>query len=72
MKAAREMPLQPSWHPRRYVRRRSRALEDAVTSMRCLNRLRLVRQAAETTPGAEEFCARFDAIEQARAVPGTA
>ena len=48
------------------------ALEDAVTSMRCLNRLRLVRQAAETTPGAEEFCARFDAIEQARAVPGTA
>ena len=48
------------------------ALEDAVTSMRCLNRLRLVRQAAETIPGAEEFCARFDAIEQARAVPGTA
>ena len=40
------------------------ALEDGVTSMRCLNRLRLVRQAAASTPGAEEFCARFDAIEQ--------
>jgi hypothetical protein len=47
------------------------ALEDGVTSMRCLNRLRLVRQAAASTPGAEEFCARFDAVEQARAVPGT-
>jgi transcriptional regulator with XRE-family HTH domain len=40
------------------------ALEDGVTSMRCLNRLRLVRQAAASTPGAEEFRARFDAIEQ--------
>jgi transcriptional regulator with XRE-family HTH domain len=39
------------------------ALEAGVTSMRCLNRLRLVRQAAASTPGAEEFCARFDAIE---------
>jgi len=47
------------------------ALEDGVTSMRCLSRLRLVRQAAASAPGAEEFCARFDAIEQARAVPGT-
>ena len=46
------------------------ALEDGVTSMRCLSRLRLVRHAAASTPGAEEFCARFDAIEQARAVPG--
>ena len=35
-----------------------------VTSMRCLNRLRLVRQAAGSTPGAEEFCARFDAVER--------
>lgn len=47
------------------------ALEDGVTSVRCLSRLRLIRQAAASTPGAEEFCARFDAIEQARAVPGT-
>lgn len=45
-------------------------LEDGVTSVRCLNRLRLVRQTAASTPGAEEFCARFDAIEQARTVPG--
>ena len=36
--------------------------------MRCLNRLRLVRQAAASTPGTEEFCARFDAIEQTLAV----
>jgi hypothetical protein len=43
------------------------ALEDGVTSIRCLNRLRLVRQAAASTPGAKEFCARFDAIEQALA-----
>jgi hypothetical protein len=43
------------------------ALEGGVTSMRCLNRLRLVRQAAASTPGAEEFCARFDTIEQALA-----
>jgi transcriptional regulator with XRE-family HTH domain len=40
------------------------ALEEGVTSMRCLNRLRLVRQAAANVPGAEDFCARFDAIEQ--------
>jgi hypothetical protein len=40
------------------------ALEDRVTSMRCLNQLRLVRQAAASTPGAEEFCARFDMVEQ--------
>jgi transcriptional regulator with XRE-family HTH domain len=45
------------------------ALEDGVTSVRCLNRLHLIRQAAASTPGAEEFCGRFDAIEQARAVP---
>jgi hypothetical protein len=47
------------------------ALEDGVTSMRCLNRLHLIRQAAASTPGAEEFCGRFDAIEQARTVPST-
>ena len=50
------------------------ALEGGVTSIRCVNRLRLVRQAAAGIPGAEEFCARFDAIDQAltvrRAVPG--
>jgi hypothetical protein len=43
------------------------AIEGGVTSMRCLNRLRLVRQAASGAPGAGEFCARFDAIEQAMA-----
>jgi transcriptional regulator with XRE-family HTH domain len=47
------------------------ALEDGVKSMRCLNRLRLVRQAAASTPSAEEFCIRFDAIERALAAPGT-
>ena len=36
------------------------AIEGGVTSMRCLNRLRLVRQAAGNTAGAEEFCERFD------------
>jgi transcriptional regulator with XRE-family HTH domain len=49
------------------------ALEAGVTSMRCLGRLRLVRQAAASSAGAEEFCARFDAVERAlvpsRAVP---
>jgi hypothetical protein len=40
-----------------------------VTSMRCLIRLGLVRQAAANIPGAEEFCARFDAIERLLAVP---
>ena len=43
------------------------ALERGVTSIRCLNRLRLVRLAAGTTTGAEEFCARFDAVERALA-----
>jgi hypothetical protein len=43
------------------------ALEDGVTSTRCLNQLRLVRCAAASTPGAEEFCARFDAAERAQA-----
>jgi hypothetical protein len=47
------------------------ALEHRVTSVRCLSRLRLVRQAAASTPGGEEFCARFDAVEQALAVPGS-
>jgi hypothetical protein len=45
------------------------ALETGVTSMRCLNRLRLIRQAAATTPSAEEFCNRFDAIDQALTAP---
>jgi hypothetical protein len=45
------------------------AIEGGVTSMRCLNRLRLVRQAAVSIPGAEEFCARFDTIDQALATP---
>jgi len=40
------------------------ALEGGVTSMRCLNRLRLVRQAAGNTAGAQEFCERFDAVER--------
>jgi hypothetical protein len=39
-------------------------LEAGVTSMRCLNRLRIVRQAAASTTGAQEFCERFDAVEQ--------
>jgi hypothetical protein len=41
------------------------AIESGVTSMRCLNRLRLVRQAAGNTAGSEEFCERFDVIERA-------
>jgi transcriptional regulator with XRE-family HTH domain len=45
------------------------ALEGGVTSMRCLSRLRLVRQAAANVTGAEEFCARFDAIERVLAIP---
>jgi Rod binding domain-containing protein len=40
------------------------ALEGGVTSMRCLNRLRIIRQAAANTSGAHEFCERFDAVEQ--------
>ena len=40
------------------------ALEGGVTSMRCLNRLRIVRQAAGNTTGAQEFCERFDAVER--------
>jgi hypothetical protein len=41
------------------------SLEGGVTSMRCLNRLRIVRQAAGNTAGAQEFRDRFDAAEQA-------
>ena len=41
------------------------ALEGGVTSMRCLNRLRLIRQAAGNIAGAREFCERFDAAERA-------
>jgi transcriptional regulator with XRE-family HTH domain len=40
------------------------ALEGGVTSMRCLTRLRIVRQAAGSTAEAREFCERFDAIER--------
>jgi transcriptional regulator with XRE-family HTH domain len=40
------------------------ALEGGITSMRCLNRLRLVRQAAGSMGEAKEFCDRFDAIER--------
>ena len=43
------------------------SLEGEVTSMRCLNRLRIVRQAAESTAGAQQFCERFDAAERALA-----
>ncbi|HUY46916.1 MAG TPA: helix-turn-helix domain-containing protein [Streptosporangiaceae bacterium] len=43
------------------------SLEGGVTSMRCLNRLRLVRQAAGNTTGAQQFCERFDAAERALA-----
>jgi hypothetical protein len=45
------------------------ALEGGVTSMRCLNRLRIVRQAAGSTAGAQEFCERFDAV--ARTLTGS-
>jgi hypothetical protein len=38
--------------------------EGGVTSLRCLNRLRLVRQAAPNMAQAKEFCDRFDAIER--------
>ena len=41
------------------------SLEGGVTSMRCLNRLRLIRQAAGNAIGAQEFRERFDAAEQA-------
>ena len=40
------------------------ALEGGVTSMRCLDRLRIVRQVAGNTAGAQEFCERFDAVER--------
>jgi len=46
------------------------ALEGGVTSMRCLNRLRIIRQVAGDTAGAQEFCERFDAVEQALAGSG--
>ena len=42
-------------------------LEGGVTSMRCLNRLRLIRRAAGNTARAQEFRERFDAAEQALA-----
>ena len=45
------------------------ALEGGVTSIRCLNRLRLVRRAAGNAAGADDFCERFDVIERALAAP---
>ena len=41
------------------------AIEGGVTSMRCLNRLRLIRQAADNIDSAQEFRERFDTAEQA-------
>jgi transcriptional regulator with XRE-family HTH domain len=41
------------------------ALEGGVTSIQCLNRLRIVRQAAGSTARTREFCERFDAVERA-------
>jgi transcriptional regulator with XRE-family HTH domain len=43
------------------------ALESGGTSMRCLNQLRLIRQAAGNAAGAQEFRERFDAAEEALA-----
>ena len=42
-------------------------LESGVTSVRCLNRLRLIRRAAGNITWAQEFRERFDAAEQALA-----
>jgi hypothetical protein len=42
-------------------------IEAGMTSMRCLTRLRLVRNAAGTTPSAQQFRDRFDAISHALA-----
>lgn len=36
------------------------AVENGVTSVRCLNRLRLIRTAAASAPWADDSCARFD------------
>ena len=41
------------------------ALENGVTSMRCLSRLRLIRRAVGNIAWAQEFRERFDAAEQA-------
>jgi hypothetical protein len=43
------------------------AFEGGVTSMRCLNRLRIVCQAAGNAAEAREFRERFDAVERALA-----
>jgi hypothetical protein len=40
------------------------ALEAGIISSRCLDQLRLVRQAAAGIPAAEEFCGRFDLIDR--------
>lgn len=42
-----------------------RSLESGVTSMRCLNRLRLIRRAVGNIAWAREFRERFDAAERA-------
>jgi hypothetical protein len=42
-------------------------LEGGITSVRCLNRLRLIRRAAGNIASAQEFRERFDAAEQALA-----
>ncbi len=44
------------------------ALETEVTSSRCLNRLRVVRKAAGSTAGGQEFRERFDAAKRSLAV----
>jgi hypothetical protein len=41
------------------------ALESGVTSVRCLNRLRLIRRTVDNIAWAQEFRERFDAAEQA-------
>jgi hypothetical protein len=40
------------------------ALEAGIISIRCLDQLRLVRQAVASIPGAEGFCGRFDEIDR--------
>jgi transcriptional regulator with XRE-family HTH domain len=41
------------------------ALESGITSVRCLNRVRLIRRAVDNIAWAQEFRERFDAAEQA-------
>lgn len=44
------------------------ALEAGVTSIRCLDQLRLIRAAVGGAPWAQEFCARFDTIARTLAM----